>query len=247
MKILQILLLGAFLTAGFQAEARVIINSPSNGATVSSPVLLTASNHGSLPALMAVYVNGSLSLQSQAVSSINTSLTLDAGDYTIKILAVSESGRISVAAIHITVAAGSTTPPVTTPPATGGTTSAADQIAADMQATNEGYPHGVPLSWDWANGPVIDMGNNSNGQQAITAWGVVYVAAQGNPATNTRVNIRNVQLYFLQQSTGEMAPFCKTPVRRMGRLIRKTIRAIPFLETCAPNPTERYPHYGKRK
>ena len=72
-----------------------------------------------------------------------------------------------------------------------------------MQGNNEGYPHGVPLSYDWANGPVIDMGNNANGQQAITSWGVVYVASQGNPATNTRVNIRNMRLFFLQKATGK--------------------------------------------
>jgi hypothetical protein len=72
-----------------------------------------------------------------------------------------------------------------------------------MQGINEGYPHGVALSYNWANGPVIGMGNNSNGEQAITSWGVVYVASQGNPATNTRVNIRDLQLYFLQKSTGK--------------------------------------------
>jgi len=72
-----------------------------------------------------------------------------------------------------------------------------------MQGKNEGFPHGVPLSYDWANGPVVIMGNNSNGWQAITSWGVVYVASEGNPATNTRVNIRNMQTYFLQKSTGK--------------------------------------------
>ncbi len=88
-----------------------------------------------------------------------------------------------------------------TVPANAQTVAAA--IAGDMQGKSEGLPHGVPLSYDWANGPVLDMGNNSNGQNAITAWGVVYVASQGNPATNTRVNIKNVQLYFLRKSTGK--------------------------------------------
>jgi hypothetical protein len=79
----------------------------------------------------------------------------------------------------------------------------ADQIAADMQGQNEGFPHGVPLSYDWANGPVVVMGNNSTGWKAITAWGALYEAAEGNPATNTRVNIRNMQTYFLQKSSGK--------------------------------------------
>jgi hypothetical protein len=47
------------------------------------------------------------------------------------------------------------------------------------------------------------MGNNSNGWRAITAWGALYEAAEGNPAKNTRVNIRNMQTYFLQKSTGK--------------------------------------------
>lgn len=76
------------------------------------------------------------------------------------------------------------------------------EIAGDMIGQNEATPQGVPSSYDWAQGPTLTMGNNANGWQAITAWGVVFVPAQGNPATNTRVNIRDVQLYFLQRSTG---------------------------------------------
>jgi hypothetical protein len=72
-----------------------------------------------------------------------------------------------------------------------------------MQGQNEGNPHGVPLSYDWALGPVIEMGNNPDGWQAITSWGALYEAAEGNPATNTRVNIRNMQAYLLQKSSGK--------------------------------------------
>lgn len=184
--------------------AKVIISSPSNGAVVSSPVELVASHEGrSQPESMSVYVNGTLILEDQAVSSIDTTLNLTAGSsYTIAVLAKFQDHRSSAATTTITVAA--TTPPgnpPTPPPVSG--TSVADQIAADMQGKNEGLPHGVPSSYDWATGPVVDMGNNSNGQNAITSWGVVYVAAQGNPATNTRVNIKNVQLYFLQKSTAK--------------------------------------------
>jgi hypothetical protein len=77
------------------------------------------------------------------------------------------------------------------------------QIHNDMIGANEAFPHGVPASWGWAIGPVMNMGNNANGAKAITSWGIVYVAAQGNPALNTRVNIRNVRLYCLQKSTGK--------------------------------------------
>jgi hypothetical protein len=72
-----------------------------------------------------------------------------------------------------------------------------------MEGQNEGFPHGVPLSYDWANGPIISMGNNSNGWHAITSWGALYEASEGNPATNTRVNVRNMRTFFLQKSTGK--------------------------------------------
>ena len=83
------------------------------------------------------------------------------------------------------------------------TLSVAKQIAQDMRGENEGHPHGVPLNYDWAIRPVMSMGNDPTGWKAITAWGSVYEAAEGNPATNTRVNIRNMRTYLLQKSTGK--------------------------------------------
>jgi hypothetical protein len=80
--------------------------------------------------------------------------------------------------------------------------SVADQIAADMESSHEGRPHGVPPSYGWALKPVVIMGNNSNGWKAITAWGAVYEEAQGNHAANTRVNIRQMRLYLLRKTSG---------------------------------------------
>jgi hypothetical protein len=74
-------------------------------------------------------------------------------------------------------------------------------IANDMAGSNEANPQGVPSSYQWSQGPTITMGNNPKGWQAITAWGVVTVPVAGNPATNTRVNIRDVQLFFLSKSS----------------------------------------------
>jgi hypothetical protein len=79
----------------------------------------------------------------------------------------------------------------------------AEQIAADMQGKNEGLPHGVPMSYQWATGPVVIMGNQSTGWGAITAWGAVYTAAEGNPASNTRVNIGGMETLFLQKGSGK--------------------------------------------
>ena len=72
-----------------------------------------------------------------------------------------------------------------------------------MTGKNEGFPKGVPLSYAWATGPVIEMGNNAAGWKAITAWGVVYEASQGNPAVNTRVNIRGLQTYLLDKHSSK--------------------------------------------
>jgi len=48
----------------------------------------------------------------------------------------------------------------------------------------------------------MGMGKSPNGWRAITGWGQVYEAAEGNSATNTRVNLRNEQLWLLSASTG---------------------------------------------
>lgn len=82
-----------------------------------------------------------------------------------------------------------------------GPVSVVDQVVQDMQGANEGRPHGVPLSYGWANGPAVIMGNDSNGWRAMTSWGVVYEVSEGNPARNTRVNIRGMRTYFLSKSS----------------------------------------------
>jgi hypothetical protein len=94
------------------------------------------------------------------------------------------------------------------------TLSVAAQIANDMRGKNEAFPHGVPSSFDWASQPVVVMGNNANGEHAITAWGVVYQAAESAAPRNTRVNIRNMRTYFLEKSsnTWKLLQSTSTPV-----------------------------------
>jgi hypothetical protein len=64
----------------------------------------------------------------------------------------------------------------------------------------------VPVDWGFAQGPVPGMMNDPvhDGitSTAATAWGIVYEAAQGNPATNSRVNVRNVKLLFKSRRAG---------------------------------------------
>ena len=191
------------LAAGIPSSAAVTITAPQNGATVVSPVQINATTGGRL-ASISVYMNGILVTRQYHTTSIEASVDLDPGSYTVKVVARSPYYSTVATSSIIVADAGTpppTTPPTTTPPTSG--LSVATQVAQDMQGNNEGNPHGVPLSYDWAVGPSVVMGNNPNGWQAITSWGSVYEAAEGNPATNTRVNIRNMRTYLLQKSTGK--------------------------------------------
>ncbi|MDZ8224899.1 MULTISPECIES: hypothetical protein [unclassified Nostoc] len=71
-------------------------------------------------------------------------------------------------------------------------------IIYDMQPPHEGMPHGVPSYYSWATKPRIGS-NNPKQFKAMTAWGQLYEAAQGNPATNTRVQIKNIKAYYLSK------------------------------------------------
>ena len=174
MKLSPLLIVVAYLSSTMQASADVTINSPSNGSTVSSLFQLNATSQGwSRPISMLVYANNTLVFQNQGQSPINTPLTLSAGTYSIVVLAQYSRAQPSSTAIEITVASSATSPSV------------ASQIAADMQGSNEGNPDGVPLSYDWAGGPVLGVGNNFAPQAALEWWGGLFTGPTGNPATNT--------------------------------------------------------------
>jgi len=209
LKLSTLSLLTACVAAVLPLSAAVSISAPANNATVSSPVQVNAKDSAGHLSTISVYTNGVLVSRQRHTNSIEASLDLDPGTYTIRVVSRNDY-HTSVASSKITVAAAGTTPPPSSPGDPSDTStpppaenSVAVQIASDMQGKNEGTPHGVPLNYDWANGPVMEMGNNSNGWQAITSWGALYEAAEGNPATNTRVNIRNMQTYFLQKSSGK--------------------------------------------
>lgn len=73
-----------------------------------------------------------------------------------------------------------------------------DLIIGDMTLPHEGRPHGVPDSYSWAAGPRVGMGNDPGTFRAMIAWGQLYEDAEGNPATNTRVQIRDIRAYILR-------------------------------------------------
>ncbi|MBD2248419.1 hypothetical protein [Nostoc sp. FACHB-888] len=75
-------------------------------------------------------------------------------------------------------------------------------IIEDMQPPHEEMPRGVPKSYDWAIKPRVGS-KNPKKFKAMTAWGQLYEAVQGNPATNTRVQIKNIKAYYLSKSDGK--------------------------------------------
>ncbi|MBN1893897.1 hypothetical protein JW906_05360, partial [bacterium] len=83
------------------------------------------------------------------------------------------------------------------------TVNSVETIIDDMTKIHEARPHGVPSNYDWAVRPRIGMGNDPGGFKAMTAWGQLYEAAEGNPATNARVQIRDLEAYLLSKADGQ--------------------------------------------
>jgi hypothetical protein len=73
------------------------------------------------------------------------------------------------------------------------------EIIDDMVLPHEGKPSGVPPSYDWALKPRVGMGNDPANFTAFIAWGQLYEAVEKNPASNTRVEIRNIKAYYLHK------------------------------------------------
>lgn len=80
-----------------------------------------------------------------------------------------------------------------------GTINSVATIIRDMQPPQDAAPHGVPKHYSWANGPEIGMGNDPKNFKAMMTWGQLYEAEQGNPATNTRVQLKNIKAYVLSK------------------------------------------------
>jgi len=106
----------------------------------------------------------------------------------------------------------------TTPPSTGTSTGSGtsgssgstvvaktvntvETIIDDMRLPHEGTPIAFP-GWGTLTGPGLDYGNNPPADWGyLLPWGVIFVAKEGNPATNTRVEMRNMRVYVLSKRT----------------------------------------------
>ncbi len=76
-------------------------------------------------------------------------------------------------------------------------------IIDDMTLPHEGKLHGVPDYYNWAKGPSVDGTIGPGTWTAFIAWGQLYEAAEGNPATNTRVQIGEMTAYYLSKSDSQ--------------------------------------------
>lgn len=74
-----------------------------------------------------------------------------------------------------------------------------DEIIGDMTLPHEGLPHGVPAGYNWQAKPRIGAKEPNPGWTAAIAWGQVYEWAGGNPATNTRIHIKDLAMYYLSK------------------------------------------------
>jgi hypothetical protein len=75
-----------------------------------------------------------------------------------------------------------------------------EEIVGDMTLPHEGLPHGVPESYDWQAGPRKGAVEPPEGWTAVIAWGQLYEWAERNPATNTRVQIKDLEMYYLSKA-----------------------------------------------
>jgi hypothetical protein len=204
-KLFSLALLGSALLS---AQNKIVILSPTDGSDVISPVAISAKASGQEPMLLIVCVDGNQVASKRYSFSISESVPLAVGPHTIAITGTYFYG--DPIQMSVTVIVGAPVPPPVPPPVAppappptepSEPTNVAGQIYNDMIGLNEGNPQGVPANWSFAIGPGLTMGNNAQGWNAIEAWGAVYVPVQGNLATNTRVNIRNMETYFLSRST----------------------------------------------
>lgn len=83
------------------------------------------------------------------------------------------------------------------------TVNSIETIISDMKLPHEGRPHGVPTSYGWTKGPRMESGNDPAAFGAIIAWGQVYEDAEGNPAKNTRVQLKDIKAYLLSKKDGK--------------------------------------------
>jgi hypothetical protein len=78
-----------------------------------------------------------------------------------------------------------------------------ETMIGDMSLPHEARPSGVPDSYDWSRGPRLGRGNDPGTFVRLIAWGHLYEAVGSNPASNTRVQLKDIETWLLSRATGE--------------------------------------------
>ena len=78
-----------------------------------------------------------------------------------------------------------------------------DEIIDDMTLPHEGLPHGVPASYDWQAKPRRGAPEPGSGWSAAIAWGQVYEWVNGSPATNVRIQIKDLDMYYMSKKDNQ--------------------------------------------
>ncbi len=84
-------------------------------------------------------------------------------------------------------------------------------IRDDMALLHEGSAHGIPSWFDWAYGPRIGYGNTPpEGWTAMVPWGQFYTDSLGHTTKNTRVQIKNLQAWYLSRQDSQWIEWITT-------------------------------------
>ena len=224
MKSVSPLLLMLSVAISLPAFATVVVNSPTNGATVGSSVYFAASGNTSCSkgvAAMGVYVDDSLRFQGNG-ASLNTTLTLSSGSHRIAIQEWDFCGAASNTSMSITVSnqAGVNV----TSPANNSTVSAVAPYAATASTS---CPSGVAAMGIYVNGSLAytqqgsalntQLPLNSGTQQTVVqAWdncgSTSKAAVTVTVASGTKLS--NLQSVGGWNQWGELAPtynICNAP------------------------------------
>jgi hypothetical protein len=79
-----------------------------------------------------------------------------------------------------------------------------EQVKNDMALPHEAIPRGVPESMDWRTAPRAAYGNQPpEDWSAMTTWGQVYAATGHQSPPNTRVQIKDMQTWYLSKASGQ--------------------------------------------
>jgi hypothetical protein len=195
--------IATLLVSSIHAADTIKISSPANGVTVASPVALQITISPAARRVTVYLDSRQIGAYYTNTSSVSNSLTLTSGTHTIRSFVVFRG--------NLTMSATSTFT-VSSPSAGGGSSTTnpglAAQIYDDMADGDEAYPQGAPAGWYT---PSIGEGNDISPNTAAVFWGVLFVGPNGNPATNTLVNIRNCSFYWLSASTGQWTATTLTP------------------------------------